>query len=687
MRNDARDLPTTLDLYFLVDSYKSKIGDIPSKYLKSYQVSTSSVPGTASFRLAKGSTAEVSSSGLIKPKATVWYKGDGFWTTAYIEGAETRIDYDEGLTVVRVTGTNFTHDINVTVRDYSKIYADDKIIDVLAEIAPSGLTQLQIFQNITKWVAHNTDYCVNYQGYTSMLIHQCGDCWASTSTIVAFSKKAGIDATSRRGNQDGGAGSGHMNAIAYIGDSFFIGEAGYTGSRPRHWSVYEEPMGFSVSGSSIYQYDGRNASVIVPSVIGTRTITTLGGKERTQVFMNSNFQALHITAGIQNFVSGCLYGETTLTKITVDSDSESLEAEDDMLFTKGKKILLFTPYNKNSVTIPKTTTKIDYTALSQLKLDKLVIPGNVKKFELAAFYQSKIGEMKFESGLENIGETAFQGMSTPKMVLPDTVKKIGPGAWWNANVSEVVLSKEITELPVGCFDGCYITHIEIPDGVRDIGQQAIHSNSKLRNVTIPVSVSHVGQTNFINCKNLTDIYYMGTERQWGQIIFDTPLPEEITVHFNPNAKDDGGDINVAGVVFGTLIGASIVIGVIIGVILAVREKRNGGASPAKVEAGQAKTAQASSAPTPAPAPASAPAPAQPSYGTSAPRSQPSYMARAAPAAAAPAAAAGPGMYGRPAPRPAPRAPAAQTRPAPATPPRGGRPAPAPRGRPAPPPRY
>jgi len=678
------ELPTTLDLYFLVDSYKSKIGDIPSKYLKSYQVSTASVPGTAKFGRSKGSSAEVSTTGLIKPKATVWYKGNGYWTTAPIEGAETRIDYEEGLTVVKVTGTNFTHEINVTVHDYSLVYADDKIAEVLPQIAYSGLTELQKFQNITKWVAHNTDYCVYYQGYTSMLIHQCGDCWASTNTIVAFSKKAGIEATGRRGNQDGGAGSGHMNALAYIGDSFYIGEAGYTGTRPRGWSVYEEPMGFSISGSSIYQYDGKNASVILPSVIGTRNITGLGKAEHTQVFMNSNFEALHFTAGIQTVVSGCLYGEDKLTKITVDPNSEYLEAVDNVLFTKGKKTLIFTPYNKKSVTIPDTTTKIEYTALAHLTLDRLVVPGSVKRFMLAAFYESKIGELIIEDGLENVGETAFQGVSTPKIALPDTVKTMGLAPWWKANVSEVVLPKEITELPVGCFDGCYITHIEIPDKVRDIGEQAIHSNYKLRNVTIPVSVTHVGKTNFLNCPNLTDIYYMGTENKWSQINFETPLPEGITVHFNPDAKDDDdGEVNVAGVVFGVLIGASMLIGVVVGVILAVREKKNGGVSPAKVEAGQAKAAQPASAPAPAPAAAHAPAPAP--APASAP-AQPSYLARGAPA---------PGMYGGSAaaapapaarPRPAPRAPAAQNRPAPATPPRG-RPAPAPRGRPAPPPRY
>jgi len=665
----VRDLPTKIDLYFLLDSYKSKIGDVPSKYMKTYQISTASVPGTAKFARSSGSSAEVSSTGLIKPKTTVWYKGDGYWTTAPIEGAETRIDYTEGLSVIKVTGDNFTHLINVTVRDYSDIYADDLIDEVVPNITAGGLTELQKLQNITKWVAHNTNYCVNYQGYVSMLIHKCGDCWASTSTIIAFCKKAGIDATSRRGNQDALSGSGHMNAIAYIGDTFYIAEAGYSGNAPRMWSVYEEPMGFSVSSGSIYQYDGRNASVVLPTKIGTTNITGLGKKEHVQVFMNSNFEALHISSSITKIVTGCLYGEEKLTKITVDPNSNSFEADDNVLYTKGKETLLFTPYNKKSVTIPSTTKKIEYTALSKLTLDRLVIPGNVKRLCLAAFYQTTIGEMIFESGLENIGETAFQYLSTPKIVLPDTVKIMGLAPWNYCKVDEIVLPKNITEIPIGCFDGCTVTHVEIPDKVTNIGEQAFHSNSRLRNVTIPVSVNHVGKNNFNTCNNLTDIYYMGTERQWNSIVFETPLPETITVHFNPNATDDGGDTDagkVAGIVIGVLAGAAIVVGVIIGVLLAVREKKNGGSSPAKVESGQAKAAQpvSTSAPsssfqagagvysTPAPAPARAPASAKPSY-----------LARGAPA---------------PAPRPAPRPPAAQSRPAPATPPRG---------RPAPPPRY
>jgi len=452
--------------------------------------------------------------------------------------------------------------------------------------------------------------------------------------------------------------------------------------------VYEEPYGFSVSGNIIYQYDGRNRSVTIPNQLGTRNITQLGRKERTPVFMQENFTELHISANLTTIASGCLYGEKALQVITVDPKSQSFETVNNVLYTMNKKTLIFTPTNTKSLTIPSTTTRIAYTALGFLVLDELHIPGNVKVFELAAFYSSKIGTLTFEDGLEELGDSAFQSLSTPKMVIPDTVTKLGPAPWYNCNVTDVVLPKNIVALPIGCFHGSYVTHIEIPDKVRDIGEQAIYSCYKLLNVTVPVSVTHVAKNNFVSCSKLTDIYYKGTESQWNRIVFDMAIPETITVHFNPNAVDSGpngeGEVNVAGAVIGALIGATFLIGIIIGAILVVREKRNGD-SPAKVEAGQSKAAQATAAP--APQPTAAPAA---TYGQPAPMyGQPAPMMYGQPAPAPRPAPRGPPAQNRPAPapRPAPRGPPAQNRPAPAPRPAPRGPATPPRGRPAPPPRY
>lgn len=188
-----------------------------------------------------------------------------------MEGAEKELTYKQGLTTIRVTCGDYSQDISVHVISYATTYAENKMDRILAEIITDGMSQLEQLNAVTQWIGENTDYNYRYQSWQAMMIYEGGDCWASTNTIVAMCEKLGIDARSRRGNQDPGAGSGHYNVVAKIDGKYYIAEAGSSGDRPRYWNVSEEPGGFSVSGSTIYQYDGDDPRVVVPSEINGTT--------------------------------------------------------------------------------------------------------------------------------------------------------------------------------------------------------------------------------------------------------------------------------------------------------------------------------------------------------------------------------------------------------------------------------
>lgn len=90
-----------------------------------------------------------------------------------------------------------------------------------------------------------------------MIIMKGGDCWASTDAIIALCNKVGIKAHSRNANRDAGAGSGHMNAVAKIGNSYYICEAGYDEKAPRDYNIakYDEPYIFSTWNDEATVYD------------------------------------------------------------------------------------------------------------------------------------------------------------------------------------------------------------------------------------------------------------------------------------------------------------------------------------------------------------------------------------------------------------------------------------------------
>jgi len=643
----ADALPSSVEVYYIPSTYSSKIS-LPSGYSKTYQLTglCSSPQITVS-----GRTATCSSTGLITAGTSA------------------------GVTNVTVTCDGKASKITVNVKDYSDIYAGNLRDQILEEIIPKKITKLQKLQNITRWVGRNTDYCVNYQGWKSMLIMECGDCWASTSTIIELGTKAGLNVWSRRGNQDGGAGSGHMNAIAFINNTFYIAEAGYSGTRPRGANVYEEPLGFSRSGSMIYQYDGFNTSVIIPATIGNSNITTLG-KGKASVFLRDIYE-LTLPATIHTINQAALWSTKTLSKINIDPENPYFEMYGNHLYTKNRTKLVYTYANSTVATIDPRTETIGYVALGYCKFDTLVLPSTVKNYDLAILYDSTVNDLIIEEGIEYIGETAFQGLHTSKVVLPNSVTSMGPGPFYYSYVNEVILPNNLTEIPLGCFQSSSIKSIDIPECVEIIGEQAFYNCYGLKNITIPTTVKAIGTKAFGT--HVKDIYYLGSKKMWKRIKKNYTVPDGTIVHYNSSEDDEEEDPANAGAVVGGIIGAIAGAGLIAAAIAAtiavVKKKKgdSGKSSPAmtsvQVDGGKPEQPSTPRSTPPAPAPRASPPPAsRPAPAPRAgPRPAPNPPARSGPATPPR------GGGGRPAPHPPARS-------GPATPPRGGvsRPAPPPR---------
>lgn len=62
-----------------------------------------------------------------------------------------------------------------------------------------------------------------------------------------------------------------------------------------------------------------------------------------------------------------------------------------------------------------------------------------------------------------------------------------------------------------------LENITIPSSVTAIGQETFSNCKSLKTVTMPTSVTSVQDSAFANCGGLGDIYYPGTEEQWNNI--------------------------------------------------------------------------------------------------------------------------------------------------------------------------
>ncbi|MBE5927540.1 MAG: hypothetical protein E7270_11350, partial [Lachnospiraceae bacterium] len=68
-------------------------------------------------------------------------------------------------------------------------------------------------------------------------------------------------------------------------------------------------------------------------------------------------------------------------------------------------------------------------------IDKLIIPGTVKKIERSAFNETPLGEVIIEEGVEEIGDYAFSDSYCTEIYIPESVKYIGEFAFSSSELN------------------------------------------------------------------------------------------------------------------------------------------------------------------------------------------------------------------------------------------------------------
>lgn len=84
----------------------------------------------------------------------------------------------------------------------------------------------------------------------------------------------------------------------------------------------------------------------------------------------------------------------------------------------------------------------------------------------------------------------------------------------------------------------------IPDGTQELGIYAFKGISELTAIYIPQSIEQISESSFVDCSNIKDIYYAGTEEEWEAIQYEisSALPRDgllkkASIHFNAAASE------------------------------------------------------------------------------------------------------------------------------------------------------
>ena len=188
-----------------------------------------------------------------------------------------------------------------------------------------------------------------------------------------------------------------------------------------------------------------------------------------------------------------------------------------------------------SITIPDLVTFIDqYTFASCLRLSSISIPESVTSIGLSAFNGcSALTSISIPNSVTFIGQNAFYGTQLPITynsdglilwyVPTDTTSFsfssgpsiIGSYALSNTNVTSVSIPDSVTSIGQYAFYYClYLTSITFTFEeygqyplLTSIGQSAFYNCQALTSISIPYSVISIGQSAFYYCDALTSITF------------------------------------------------------------------------------------------------------------------------------------------------------------------------------------
>lgn len=165
-----------------------------------------------------------------------------------------------------------------------------------------------------------------------------------------------------------------------------------------------------------------------------------------------------------------------------------------------------------SITVPTTLKQIDKEAFELTTVPRL----NVK--DLAAWCDVDISAM--DSGLA-CNELYVGGKKVTELVIPDGVTEIKGGTFLCNSITSVTIPESVTKIGQAAFYGCEVLEsVEIPGNVKEIGTYAFAACPALTSVTIHDGVTTIGRFAFKGCQELANVVIPDSVTQIGESAFE-----------------------------------------------------------------------------------------------------------------------------------------------------------------------
>ena len=198
----------------------------------------------------------------------------------------------------------------------------------------------------------------------------------------------------------------------------------------------------------------------------------------------------------------------------------------------------------SNIVIPDEIYEIsDYAFSGCLSLEHLPISENNQVLGIYdyAFSNTGITELNLPDSLLDIGNYAFKGLDITSVVISSANKEqlvIGLGAFNECNKLEEItipfIGASLDNNELGWFGYIFgagngdanatyvpvsLKKINISEGQTNIFHRAFFGLNKVESITLPSTITNIGNLAFMNCHSLNNVYYSGNIDEWMNIQF------------------------------------------------------------------------------------------------------------------------------------------------------------------------
>jgi len=307
---------------------------------------------------------------------------------------------------------------------------------------------------------------------------------------------------------------------------------------------------------TVHGYTGDEKDIIIPEAFQGKPVTNVD----TQSLLNFPVESVTIPQSVERVYVSTPFADSSMSvkNIYVSEDNPFFSSENGILYNKDKTRLICCPTGKQGVidNLPDSLTKIGEHGFQFCKkLEKVILPKQIKTIESYAFCESSIDEIVLPENLEKIKENVFVNCWNLKNIyIPAKVSSIGIDVFFGCHSLEeisvsdknaffvsqdgILYNKEMTNLiqcPAGrqgelmhlpdtlitigidAFLGCGVTKVNLPEGLSVIEDGAFKGSS-ITEIIIPDAVTAVKSEAFMYC-NLEEVKLPKSLKRIGNYAF------------------------------------------------------------------------------------------------------------------------------------------------------------------------